>query len=175
MSQLEAVEREISSLEEKLRQARDALGVAEQNVLGAEATYDAAVRDHYDGKVSDAELEQARAARIALGDEPDRLRRIIVLLEERIEAQRPKLDAEQLQEATRLGEAASREISALFLRILEKRAEVDSLQTEMYAIGARAKARAKSLGNHEPPVRVDFEALKKEWVEKRDRQGAAAD
>ena len=175
MSQLETVAREVGSLEQKLDQARRDLALAEQNILGAEARYDAVVHAHYDGGVSDADLERARAARTALGHEPDRLQRVIKFLEEQLREQRSNLAAAQLQEARAIGEAASQEISGLFLRILDKQEETNGLQVEMNAIVARTEGRAKSLGNNKPVISVNYAGLRNEWKEKRGRQDAAAD
>jgi hypothetical protein len=133
----------------------------------AEADYDTAVRQHYDGVISETDLEQAQAARLATAGTIDRLERIVKLLEERVEAKRQQAHEERLRAADSLTKSVSAEMSRLFLELYDKEQEARAAQRRINTVLARGEEEIKRLGGDPSMIQVDHDALRKSWAEKR--------
>jgi len=167
-NRVDAVEEDLRALGAELSQARHDLEAAQEGEQKAEAAYDAAVRQHYDKAISDADLEKAQSARVAAGRTIDSLPRVIKLLEERLEAKREQLREEQRRAIKTLVESACAEVAQLFLRLLDKKAEADVVQLEMGRRVAQAQAEIQRLGGDPGRICVDYDGLRKSWSEKRE-------
>ena len=164
---VEAAEEAVRTVGAELARARQELEAASEAAVKAEADYDVAVRQNYDGLVPDAKLELAQSARTSASGAIDRLGRIIKLLEERLELRREEASKARRRVADRLVESACAEVAQLFLRFLDKKAEADAVRLEMGRRFAQAQAEIQRLGGDPNKIVVNYEALQKSWAEKR--------
>jgi len=163
---VEAAEEAVRTVGAELSRAHQELEAASEAAVKAEADYDVAVRQNYDGLVSDAKLELAQSARTSASGVIDRLGRIIKLLEERLEPRREEASKARRRVADRLVESACAEVAQLFLRFLDKKAEADAVRLEMGRRVFQAQAEIQRLGGDPNRIMVDYEALQKSWNEK---------
>lgn len=158
MDPLIALTQEFNEQMAGLHRVRGQIQEAEATERKAEAAYDLAIRDRHDGRRSQADEEAALGRWTAAKREIDRLRRILPMLEERVETKRGELAEARRATARAIVAEAEQEIRTLQGQLVDNIEKGKDLKRQIATVEAQVTKKCEELGCPDLRPHVEFEA-----------------